>query len=161
MVKFLFKVSGVLEGVTDLEPVDTPQQPFEYTFRIECTKCRTIHDKAIQINRFEKHEMGGSRGEASFVFRCKECKYENSANIERTKETLHYDENKPVPILEIDARGLDLIEFIPNGKFQAKGTETGTIFNDIDLQDSEWYDVDEKTNEEVSITEVKWTISRS
>ncbi|EDK44318.1 conserved hypothetical protein [Lodderomyces elongisporus NRRL YB-4239] len=161
MVKFLLKVSAELDNVTALEPYDTPQDPFYYTFRIECTKCRTIHDKEIQITQYEKHEISGSRGEASFVFRCKECKNEHSASIERTKEKLEQGNSKPVSILEIDARGLDFNEFIPDGRFQAKGLDTGTLFTEVDLEDLEWYDVDEKTNEEVSIVDVKWTISRS
>ncbi|CAK9439498.1 uncharacterized protein LODBEIA_P35980 [Lodderomyces beijingensis] len=161
MVKFYLKISAELDNVTELEPLDTPQEPHYYTFKIECTKCRTVHDKDVQINRFEKHEMGGSRGEANFVFRCKECKNEHNASIERTNAKLENGDSKPVAILEIDARGLDFVEFIPDGKFQAKGVETGTVFDEVDLEDSEWYDVDEKTNEEVSITDVKWTISRS
>ncbi|KAI5948735.1 hypothetical protein KGF57_005346 [Candida theae] len=161
MVKFLLKVFGELTNVTDLEPVDTPQSPYEYTFQIECTKCRTVHDKEVHMNRFEHHEISGSRGEASFVFRCKECKNEHSASILRTGAKLEAGASKAVSILEIDARGLDFIKFVPDGKFQAVGEETGTKFDEVDLEDGEWYDVDEKTNEEVSIVDVKWTISRS
>ncbi|KAI5952318.1 hypothetical protein KGF54_003184 [Candida jiufengensis] len=161
MVKFLLKVQGELSNVTDLQPLDTPESPYEYTFQIECTKCRTIHDKDIQINRFEKHEISGSRGEASFVFRCKECKNEHSATITRTNESFKIEDTKPVSLLEIDARGIDFIKFIPDGKFQCVGEETNTQFNEVDLEDDEWYDVDEKTNDEVSIIDVKWSITRS
>ncbi|KAG7662293.1 uncharacterized protein J8A68_004187 [[Candida] subhashii] len=161
MVKFLLKVTAELENVTDLQPVDTPEHPFEYTFQIQCTKCRMTHDKEISINRFEKHEISGSRGEASFVFRCKECKHEHSASVIRTGQNFTIDDSKPVPILEIDARGIDFLQFFAYGEFQAVGTESNTKFNDIDLSEGEWYDVDEKTNEEVSIIDVKWDISRS
>ncbi|KAI5965335.1 uncharacterized protein KGF55_001556 [Candida pseudojiufengensis] len=161
MVKFSLKIQGELSNVTDLQPLDTAESPYEYTFQIECTKCRTIHDKDIQINRFEKHEISGSRGEASFVFRCKECKNEHSASIARTNDSLTIGNTKPVSILEIDARGIDFIKFIPDGKFQCVGEETGTKFDEVDLEDDEWYDVDEKTNDEVSIVDVKWSITRS
>lgn len=111
MVKFLLKVQAELSNVTDLEPKNTPDSPFEYTFEIECTKCRTVHDKLIQINSFEKHEISGSRGEASFIFRCKECKNEHSINIIPTNEKLTVeDENKFINFLEIDSRGLDFFE---------------------------------------------------
>ncbi|RLV90639.1 hypothetical protein JA1_004418 [Spathaspora sp. JA1] len=161
MVKFLLKVSATLENVTDFEPIDTPESPFEYTFQIECTKCRTTHDKEIAINRFEKHEMSGSRGEASFVFRCKECKHEHSASISRTDKVLTADDSKPVPILEIDARGIDFLKFFTYGYFQAVGLETPTKFKEIEFDEGEWYDVDEKTNEQVSIVDLTWDISRS
>ncbi|EER35206.1 conserved hypothetical protein [Candida tropicalis MYA-3404] len=162
MVKFLLKVQAELSNVTDLEPKNTPDSPFEYTFEIECTKCRTVHDKLIQINSFEKHEISGSRGEASFIFRCKECKNEHSINIIPTNEKLTVeDENKFINFLEIDSRGLDFLKFVPNGEFQCIGLDSGTVFNEVDLSEGEWYDVDEKTNDEVSIIDVKWEISRS
>lgn len=166
MVKFLLKASAELSNVTGLEPFDTPEHPYEYTFQIECTKCRTTHDKDIQINQYEKHEISGSRGEASFVFRCKECKHEHSASILRTNEKLSTTEDSvndkaSATILEIDARGIDFLKFIPIGEFLAVGSETNTKFADIDLSEGEWYDVDEKSNDEVSIVDVSWEISRS
>ncbi|KAK6457233.1 uncharacterized protein RJT20DRAFT_127413 [Scheffersomyces xylosifermentans] len=161
MVKFYLKIFATLDAVTDVEPVDTPESPYEYTFTIQCTKCRTTHDKSVNINRFESHEISGSRGEASFVFRCKECKAEHSAAITRTAQKLTAEDKKPVPILEIDARGLDFESFIPEGKFQAVGLESGTKFEEVDLEDNEWYDYDDKAGAEVSITDVTWEISRA
>lgn len=74
-------LKATLEGLTVLRPKDTEQTPFEYTFEIECTSCREKHDKEITINRFEQHEISGSRGEANFVFRCKNCKVSTSHHI--------------------------------------------------------------------------------
>lgn len=53
------------------------------------------------------------------------------------------------------------MKFVPNGEFQCIGLDSGTVFNEVDLSEGEWYDVDEKTNDEVSIIDVKWEISRS
>lgn len=162
MVKFFFKVKAELSNVTDLEPVDTAESPFEYTFRIECTKCREAHDKPVNINRFEQHEITGSRGEASFVFRCRNCKSEHSAQITRTSEKLAVELNgKWAKLLEIDARGVEFLEFIPEGRWMCKGAETTTKFAEVDLEDGEWYDYDDKANDEVSVTEVGYEISRS
>jgi hypothetical protein len=48
------------------------------------------------------------------------------------------------------------------GVWLAEGIESGTKFPEIDcLQDGEWFDYDEKANEEVSIKELKWDISRA
>lgn len=52
------------------------------------------------------------------------------------------------------------MKFIPI-EFLAVGSETNTKFADIDLSEGEWYDVDEKSNDEVSIVDVSWEISRS
>lgn len=160
MVKYYLKVSATLDGVTDLEPVDTPENVFEYTFRVECTKCRTIHPKPIGINQYEQHEITGSKGEASFVFRCKECKHEHSASIMRTKNLLTPDD-KTVALLEIDARGVEFVEFIPQGIFTVTGAELGTKFTEVELDEGEWFDYDDKAGAEVSITDVKWEIERN
>lgn len=161
MVQYSLKVTAELDGVTDLEPVDTPESAFEYGFTIQCTSCREIHPKPVPINRFETHEMSGSRWEASFVFRCKLCKSEHSASIFRTDKAFLVEDKKPVAILTIDARGIDFMEFIPEGEFQCKGEETGTLFKEVELADGEWYDYDDKGGNEVSITDVKWTITRN
>ncbi|EGV60961.1 hypothetical protein PSN45_002315 [Yamadazyma tenuis] len=161
MVKFALKITAELAGVTGLHPQDTPESPFEYTFTIECTKCREVHAKPVTINRFETHEISGSRGEASFVFRCKSCKSEHSAAIEPTGTVCTPDTNgKPVTILTIDARGLDFNEFIPDGFFACEGEDSPTKFTEIDLSEGEWYDYDDNAGEEVSVTEISWSIVR-
>ena len=47
------------------------------------------------------------------------------------------------------------------GDWNAVGAESGTKFTGIDLTDGEWFDYDEKTGEEVSITNVKWEVRRA
>lgn len=161
MVKFYLKAKAELENVTDVQPVDTPESPYEYTFIIECTKCREEHNKPVTINRYEQHEITGSRGEASFVFRCKSCKSEHSAQISRTKDKLTTEtNNKWVKILEIDARGVEFKKFIPEGRWECVGAESGTKFNEVDLEDLEWHDYDEELKEEVSVVEAEFDITR-
>lgn len=43
----------------------------------------------------------------------------------------------------------------------AKGLESGTKFEGVDLQEGEWFDYDEKVGEEVSIKDLKWQIRRA
>lgn len=162
MVKFYLKAKAELANVTDLEPLDSASSPYEYTFTIECTKCREVHDKPVTINTFEKHDISGSRGEASFVFRCKGCKAEHSAQILRTKDKLTVEDNgKWVKILEIDARGLDFVKFEALGQWKCLSTESSTQFDEVDLEDGDWYDYDDNAKEEVSVTEVSFEIARS
>ncbi|OBA20570.1 hypothetical protein METBIDRAFT_43948 [Metschnikowia bicuspidata var. bicuspidata NRRL YB-4993] len=161
MVKFYLKAQAELSNVTNLKPVDTPDSPFEYTFRIECTKCREIHGKPVTINRFEQHDISGSKGEASFVFRCKSCRNEHSAQISRTVESLSPENaGKWVNLLEIDARGADFIDFIPEGRWVCEALNSTSIFDEVDLEDGEWYDYDDNKGQEVSVTDFKWEISR-
>lgn len=161
MVKFYLKVQAELQNVTDVQPVDTPQSPYEYIFKIQCTNCREVHPKPVNINRFEQHEITGSRGEASFVFRCKACKSEHSAQITRTKEKITAEKNREwVKILEIDARGIEFLEFTPEGRWECSGAETTSKFDEVDLEDLEWHDYDEKAQDEVSIVDFESEISR-
>lgn len=161
MVRYALKVEAELNGVTSLEPVDDVESPFEYTFTIQCTNCREIHGKPVTINRFESHDMSGSRGEASFVFRCKVCKSEHSASISRTNELVSGDDDSShlAVILTVDSRGMEFVEFHPQGEFRCVGN-SGTRFGEIDLSEGEWYDYDDKAGEEVSVVDVKWSIDR-
>ncbi|KAF2029360.1 DUF866-domain-containing protein [Setomelanomma holmii] len=151
-----------LNGVTDLRPQDTEDAPFYYTFKIQCTSCRETHPNFVSISRFEQNEVSGSRGEANFVWKCKNCKREHSANIKAPPATYgRTDPPKTVNILEFDCRGLEFTEFKPEGEFLATGLESGTKFAGVDLVEDEWFDYDEKAGEEVSITGVKWEIRRA
>lgn len=63
-----------MHRVTDLLPIDTEEAPFYYTFKVQCTSCREVHPNWVSVSRFENNEISGSRGEANFVWRCKNCK---------------------------------------------------------------------------------------
>jgi hypothetical protein len=86
------------DRVTDLQPEDTEVAPFYYTFKVQCTSCREIHPNPVSVSRFvgissnqnvvflsltdhqDQNEQSGSRGEANFVWRCKNCKV-RSCNV--------------------------------------------------------------------------------
>ncbi|CCU82291.1 DUF866 domain-containing protein/DUF866 domain-containing protein [Blumeria hordei DH14] len=151
-----------LTGVTELRPDDTPEVPFWYTFKVQCSSCRDVHSNAVNISRFEANQMSGSRGEANFVWKCKSCKRESSATI--LAPPIAYQQGSPPQrqkVLEFDCRGLELVEFIPEGDWLATGTESSTHFEGINLSEGEWYDYDEKSGEEVSIMDLKWEIRRN
>lgn len=101
--------------------------------------------------------MPDSRGEASFMFRCKFCKRQGTATIKINGRSYTVEDvGKAIRMADIDTRGLDIVEFKPDGKFQCQGTDSGTKFEEVDLEDNEWFDYDEKAGQEVSVTEVQW-----
>lgn len=58
------------------------------------------------------NDLSGSRGEANFVWKCKNCKREHSATIKAAP--LAYEAASPAKlknIIEIDTRGLEFTEF--------------------------------------------------
>ncbi|KAK3051880.1 hypothetical protein LTR09_006834 [Extremus antarcticus] len=120
-----------------------------------------IETVALTLSQ-EQNEQSGSRGEANFVWRCKNCKREHSANImDAPKVYPQQDPAKAMNVITIDCRGLEFVEFRADGDWKAVGLESGTKFAAIDLTDGEWFDYDEKPGEEVSIVNVKWEIRRA
>ncbi|KAF2716023.1 DUF866-domain-containing protein [Polychaeton citri CBS 116435] len=155
-------LTAELNGVTDLVPEDTQDAPFYYTFKVQCTSCREVHPNWVSVSRFEQNEQSGSRGEANFVWKCKNCKREHSANIVDTPKLYPLQSPaKPQNIITIDCRGLEFVEYKADGEWKAAGAESGSKFTGIDLTEGEWYDYDEKASEEVSITNIKWEIRRA
>ncbi|KAF2219138.1 hypothetical protein BDZ85DRAFT_59738 [Elsinoe ampelina] len=151
-----------LQGVTELRPQDTEDSPFYYTFKVQCTSCREVHPNWVSVSRFEKNELSGSRGEANFVWRCKNCKREHSASIVDAPKAYEIQSPaKAVNIIAFDCRGLEFVEYKPDGDWLAKGVESNTKFEGIDLTEGEWFDYDEKAGEEVSIKDLKWEIRRA
>lgn len=46
------------------------------------------------------------------------------------------------------------------GDWLADGIDSGTKFTGINLDEGEWFDYDEKAGEEVSVTDISWSIRR-
>ncbi|TDZ23441.1 UPF0587 protein [Colletotrichum sidae] len=159
---FALILTAELNGVTNLRPDDSEGNPFWYTFKVQCTSCREDHDKTVGVNRFENNEVSGSRGEANFVWKCKNCKRESTATIKAAPAS--YEQAEPAKqqkIIEFDCRGLEFTEFIPEGEWLADGLDSNTKFTGVELADGEWFDYDEKAGDEVSIKDLKWEIKRA
>ncbi|KKA28845.1 hypothetical protein TD95_000249 [Thielaviopsis punctulata] len=158
---FALYLTAELNGVTNLRPNDSEEEPFWYTFTVQCTSCRETNPKPVAVSRFEENELSGSRGEANFVWKCKNCKRESSASIKAAPAA--YEQNEPAKrqkILEFDCRGLEFTSFSAEGKWLAEGLESNTKFTEVELTE-DWFDYDEKSGEEVSIVDMKWEVSRA
>jgi hypothetical protein len=51
-------------SVTDLQPQDTEEEPFHYTFKVQCTSCREVHPNWVTVNRHVRN-MPPFRGQTS------------------------------------------------------------------------------------------------
>lgn len=60
-----------------------------------------------------QEEISGSRGEANFVWKCKNCKRESSASILAAPTAYDASSKPPQKILTFDCRGLEFVEFVP------------------------------------------------
>ncbi|GME73427.1 unnamed protein product [Ambrosiozyma monospora] len=161
MVNYLY-LKAELNNVTDFTPADSTSSPFEYTFKIQCTKCREMHDKDVSINLYEQHELPGSRGEANFYYKCSYCSLSSHISISLPANYKGYtadDNGKDIKMLAIDSRGVNVMDFVPVGFFKCVGVESGNKF-EVEFEDGEWYDYDDEANQEVSITDVIWEIRK-
>ncbi|ROW02571.1 hypothetical protein VPNG_07887 [Cytospora leucostoma] len=156
---------GGMASVTNLRPDDTEGNPFWYTFKVQCTSCRETHQNWVGVSRFRSRraQWKSLGGNTTFVGNTDICvQREASASIKAAPSSYEQSEPaKPKNILEFDCRGLEFVEFRPDGQWLAEGLESGTKFTEIDLSEGEWFDYDEKAGDEVSINDIKWEIKRS
>ncbi|KAJ7932487.1 hypothetical protein B0H13DRAFT_1955668, partial [Mycena leptocephala] len=156
--RLLLSIKAELENVTSLEP----PADFDFFFKVSYTPhCHETHPKLVSLNRLETYELSGSKGNtANFVWRCGECKRESSAKFEDAYPIQPYtaENGQFGPLLQIECRGLEFIDFEPKGMWKCKGMK-GTVFPEVDLGEPEWTDYDEKAALPVGISEFKsqWT----
>jgi hypothetical protein len=131
--------------VTDLQPTDTEDNPYFYTFKVQCTSCRETHPNWVTVNRHETNDLSGSRGEANFVWKCKNCKRESSASIKAAPAV--YAQQSPAKaknIVEFDCRGLEFVEFkadvgaIPNDSVLGNRGEEGLMLSRVNSRPQGW-----------------------
>ncbi|CCC70053.1 hypothetical protein NCAS_0D04720 [Naumovozyma castellii] len=166
------------ENIKKIFPKDTEQDIAEYAFDLTCTNCREAHGSPVLINSFEKHEMPGSRGEASFLLKCKFCAKDLSINLTRCEDALYNPDNElneeyfgtlkdkrkkrglknidtqKAAILEFDCRGCEITNFHQDSVTFLAELNSGKIMEfKFEKGENEWFDYDDDENEEVSVTE--------
>lgn len=166
MVKLALFLKATLSGVTSLEPQRDPVSPDEYyyAFTVQCSSCREVHANHVSVSRHERSDMSGSRGDANFVWKCKNCGRESSANLDESVVSyLVEDSGKKKALLTFETRGCEFVGFRADGEWRCHGSEgkKKTLFEGVDLGEGEWYDYDDSAGSEVSITEVEWSVGRA
>ncbi|CAI5995226.1 unnamed protein product [Closterium sp. NIES-64] len=127
MVLLLISIRCELENLTNLRPAS---DDFTYYMKLRC-----------------------SCGECNFCSRVGSISLVEGHGKPFTAEDC--ENRKFVPLVCLDCRGMEPVEFIPKDGWQAEGAESGTKFEDIDLSDKEFSDYDEKAGESVSILNIE------
>ncbi|KAI8821442.1 uncharacterized protein EV422DRAFT_42632 [Fimicolochytrium jonesii] len=162
MPKYTLAISADLENVTNLKPQDVKE--YDWKIKFKCLKCQEDHKGFVVVNASEEVEQANTRGVANLVMKCKSCKNEGTANIlvETLKPYQLQSSGKFAPIIQIESRGLEPVDFGVADGWQAEGAESGTPFKDIPLgEGEEWAEYDEKASEPVGITEVKGRVEKA
>eukprot|EP00923_Selenidium_pygospionis_P036196 GHVN01063511.1.p1 GENE.GHVN01063511.1~~GHVN01063511.1.p1 ORF type:complete len:161 (-),score=17.71 GHVN01063511.1:52-534(-) len=111
------------------------------------------------ISQAEEFEMTNSRGHANFLVKFEGSHHQSSINIVQDKRIHAYtaeDSGKFVPFVMFECRGAEPCAWHPRDGYTVKSTG-GTTFNDVDLDDKDWTDYCEKSNESVGIYNLEWT----
>ncbi|KAK6052658.1 hypothetical protein COOONC_09837, partial [Cooperia oncophora] len=145
-----------MTGVTDFTPSDPENHRWFLKFR--CMNCGESRDYWQYVVINEVLEVPGSRGEANLVEKCKLCNRVNTVaiiqdSIGKYDAADHNEEWQSM--IQLDCRGLEPIDFDPRMGWTAVGTESGTVFDDIDLSEKAWADYDEKAGEATEISDIE------
>jgi len=92
------------------------------------------------------------------------CKRESSAKFDPAFPTKTYsaESNEQLaPFVILDCRGLEFIGFEPRGTWKCVGLESGTVFDNVELVENEWFDYDEKAALPVSVSNIEGEWSRA
>ncbi|KAI8895612.1 UPF0587 protein C1orf123 [Globomyces pollinis-pini] len=161
MPRYQINWKADITNITNLSPLSVDD--YEWIFKFTCTKCHELHDVPVTLKANEVVEMNNSRGTANLIMKCNFCKSEGSVDLEMNTLKPYTIENsgKMQPLIVIEGRGWEPVEWIPTIGFRAEGVESGTVFDEIDLTDLEWCDYDEKAGESVDIMDIQSEVKKA
>eukprot|EP00475_Leptophrys_vorax_P009002 TRINITY_DN15905_c0_g2_i1.p2 TRINITY_DN15905_c0_g2~~TRINITY_DN15905_c0_g2_i1.p2 ORF type:complete len:163 (+),score=12.31 TRINITY_DN15905_c0_g2_i1:203-691(+) len=155
MVLLVIAIRAELENLTNLRPA---ADDFTYYFRVKCS-CGEVSAKESSVTKGEEYEMKGSRGTANLVQKCTLCARVGSISlVDGHAKPLTAEDSEArrfAPLVCLDCRGMEPVEFFPKDGWRAEGAESGTVFGEIDLSEGEYSDYDERAGESVSILNIE------
>ncbi|VDO31863.1 unnamed protein product [Onchocerca flexuosa] len=118
---------------------------------LKCTNC----GEEPEHWQYEKFNMPGSRGTANILEKCKLCSRVNSLEIVKDSFRSYKNNDDYDELIRFDCRGLEPTDFDPKSGWRAIGTESATVFENIDLTEKEWVDYDEEAAQPTEINEIQ------
>eukprot|EP00879_Flechtneria_rotunda_P010158 GHRR01010619.1.p1 GENE.GHRR01010619.1~~GHRR01010619.1.p1 ORF type:complete len:164 (+),score=32.79 GHRR01010619.1:95-586(+) len=154
MPTFLLYLKADLENVAKLEV------PLPYRFCIDVKESAGSETRdRVYVTAAEEHDLAGSKGTANFIMKfAKDSRHECSINVQQlkgvTRAMSEDDENKWVPVMAFECRGIEPTAFHPEDGFVVQ-TKGGKLFDDVDLTELEWVEFDEKLSDSVGIYNIE------
>ncbi|KAJ3312855.1 hypothetical protein HDV04_002665 [Boothiomyces sp. JEL0838] len=160
MPKYQLNWKAELSNITNLGIKNIDE--FEWHFKLMCTNCHESNESVVTLKASDEVEQNNSRGVANLVMKCKFCKKEGTMDIERPTLKQYTLENsgKFQPLVVIEGRGWEPVGWILKNGFVAEGEESGTVFDDIAL-DEDWVEYDEKQGESVEIMNIEYNVTKA
>ncbi|KAI1723951.1 CXXC motif containing zinc binding protein [Ditylenchus destructor] len=143
-----------LVNVTDLAPSEFNEH--RWYLKLKCSGCGQESERWQYATVQESQELSKGHGQCHILAKCSFCSRQNSLEIlPDSYASYSADKNEEYQtIVKFDCRGLDPVDFDPRVGWRCFGTESGTVFDDIDLNEKEWVDYDEKAGQATEINEM-------
>ncbi|VBB30769.1 unnamed protein product [Acanthocheilonema viteae] len=142
-------------NVTSLEPM-SDWTKFRWHLKLKCTNCGEEPEHWQYVIEKEKFNTPGSRGAVNILEKCKLCNRMNTLDIVKDSFRPYKNNNNYDELIKFDCRGLEPTDFDPRSEWRAIGTESGIVFENIDLTEKEWVDYDEKAAQPTEINEIHY-----
>ncbi|CDW71123.1 UNKNOWN [Stylonychia lemnae] len=148
---------ATLENLQDL----TLPLSEDWHFVVKCTHCNEQHPNTIYFNLQEIKDIENARGKANYYSKCSYCKREGTILFLESSFQTYNSSEKYQTVAKFECRGLEILEFVPNGHFHAQSTASEETFDDIVLTDKDWAGYDETGDASVGIYDFKSQIITS
>jgi len=171
MVLLLLKITAELENLTDFQPA-AGGEDFTHYIKVQCGSCREVSPRESMLTSGEvigtagrQRKSGNTKtGEANLVQKCSFCSRSGTISlIDGHGKPLTLDDSetgKFAPLILLDCRGMEAVEYIPKDGWVAQGAESGTKF-DIDLSDGDYSEYDAKAGCSVGVFNFKFIFEKT
>eukprot|EP00347_Sterkiella_histriomuscorum_P007398 403349077 len=144
---FEVQFKAQLENISNLQL--PPSE--DWHFNVKCTHCNEQHPNTIYFNLQEIKDIADSRSRANYYAKCNFCKRQGNILFLENSFKRYEKSEEFQSVAKFECRGIEILEFIPNGNFVATSTVSDEVFEDINLTDKDWAGYDEQGDASVGI----------
>merc|ERR1712060_398048 len=156
-MKILLCIKADLNGVKSIKVAGADS----HTWAFQVKNSTSDETKGCEVCCTDEVELVGSKGTANYACRFDgQVKQANLCVIPTLKgiikaEYTAEDSGKFVPIVGFECRGLEPVGWEPRGGYVVT-TEGGTTFENVSLDEKEWYEYCERSGDSVEITSLEY-----
>lgn len=141
----------------DMENIESFSIPEDHVWNLDVRLTLTNDVRTgVNLSAVDEVEIPNGRGTANLVLRVDKNDYATlkiqplSKIVQGCITAGDCEKGDFIPVLAVECRGCEIQSWTPTGYYQVT-TRSGSGFDEVDLSQGEWYEVDAETNEPVSI----------
>lgn len=154
MVKIALQVMFEMGNVSE---VKSSAKEFTWVLKFSCSNCGETSGNWDYLSLNVPIPTKRGKSVNHFASKCKFCSRENTVTIleDSIKSYYEADIDNYKTLVVFDCRGLEPIDFSPGRGWKVEATNSGSIFEDIDLSPGEWEEYCVQSKQPVFIHGVK------